>query len=200
MSLDLVVFDYSEVLSRNQPQPVVRALEEAAGVPPKAFWEAWHRHRPAYNTTASADEYWRLVADDLGAGWDAAHRQRLWSLDIGNCLNPHEPTVRVLRRLHGRVPLALLSDAPRDLARCLDGSPVMALFDRRFFSCDTGVNKPDPLAYETVLLRTGARPERTLFVDDNRNNTRGAERLGLQAHHYTTAEGLGHHLSAVYGL
>ncbi|MFS0692991.1 HAD family hydrolase [Streptomyces nitrosporeus] len=200
MSLDLIVFDYSEVLSRNQPDTVVAALEEAAGVPPERFWEAWHRHRPAYNTTASAADYWQLVADDLGADWDTAHRQRLWDTDIGNCLNPHEPTLRIVRRLHGKVPLVLLSDAPSDLARCLDGSPGMALFDHLFFSCDIAVNKPDPQAYRTVLRHTGAQAGRTLFIDDKRVNTEAAARLGLRTHHYTSAEDLDRYLARTHGL
>jgi putative hydrolase of the HAD superfamily len=200
MDVELVIFDYSEVLSRNQPSAVVRALEEASGAPPDLFWEAWHRHRPTYNTTASAAEYWQLVADDLDADWDAAHRQLLWDLDIGNCLHPHLPTVRIVQRLHGKVPLALLSDAPRDLARCLAGSPTMTLFDRLFFSCDLGVNKPDPRTYQEVLRAMGTPAERALFIDDKSANTEAAARLGLHTHHYTSAERLDLELSQTFGL
>ncbi|AXQ53380.1 MULTISPECIES: HAD-IA family hydrolase [Streptomyces] len=190
MTWDLVVFDYAEVLSRTQPPPARRALEEAAGVDPDRFWAAFDRHRPAYNISTDAAGYWELVAADLEADWDHAHRQRLWSLDIGYCLNPHEPTVRLARRLHGRVPLAVLSDAPADLARALDGSPGMAAFDTLFFSCDLKVTKPDRAAYEAVLRVTGARPEHTLFIDDKERNTEGAARVGLRTHHYTSAERL----------
>ncbi|MET8579227.1 HAD-IA family hydrolase, partial [Streptomyces sp. NPDC005012] len=153
-----------------------------------------------YNTTATAAEYWQMVAEDLGAEWDAAQRQRLWDLDIGNCLHPHLPTVRIVERLHGRVKLALLSDAPRDLARCLDGAPSMALFDRLFFSWDLKVNKPDPQAYEAVRDDTGVAPERTLFIDDKPANTQGAARIGWHTHHYTSAENLQTDLRNAYGL
>lgn len=190
MPWDLVVFDYAEVLARTRPPHMRRALEEAAGVPADRFWEAWHRHRPAYNVWASAARYWELVAADLDADWDAAHRQRLWSIDIGNCLSPHEATVRLARRLQGEVPLAVLSDAPADLARALEGSPAYDGFEHLFFSCDLKVTKPDPAAYEAVLRVTGAAPERTLFIDDKPRNTEGAAEVGMRTHDYTTAEEL----------
>ncbi|WP_018656270.1 HAD-IA family hydrolase [Actinomadura flavalba] len=196
MTPELVVFDYSEVLSRNLPPAVRARIERAAGVDPEVFWAAfWGRRRP-YNLGGSAAEFWAGVAADTGAGWDEAARQRLWALDIGGCLNPHPPTVRLARDLAARgVRLALLSDAPPDLAAALRVSPSMAVFERLFFSCDLGAVKPEDAAFERMLSALRADASRCLYVDDGAANVAAAARHGFVAHRYRGAGGLARFLA-----
>jgi len=47
--------------------------------------------------------------------------------------------------------------------------------------------KPDPLIYLTLCERFGLTPEECLFIDDNQDNVRGAEVIGMQGHVFTTA-------------
>lgn len=47
--------------------------------------------------------------------------------------------------------------------------------------------KPDPLIYLTLCERFRLTPEECLFVDDNPDNVRGAEVIGMQGHVFTTA-------------
>ena len=53
------------------------------------------------------------------------------------------------------------------------------LFEYVWLSCELGLVKPDPKAFETVLAQSGYRPEETLFVDDNRHNCEVAETFGM---------------------
>ena len=54
-------------------------------------------------------------------------------------------------------------------------------FEGYVVSCDTGFRKPDARAYLSLLQRTGASAEETLFVDDRRQNVDAALGLGMQA-------------------
>jgi len=47
--------------------------------------------------------------------------------------------------------------------------------------------KPDPLIYLTLCERYRLTPEECLFIDDNQDNVRGAEVIGMQGHVFTTA-------------
>ncbi len=60
--------------------------------------------------------------------------------------------------------------------------PFLAHFDKLYFSSDTGLNKPDPRAYEQVLSENNLEAGDCIFFDDTRRNVEAARRLGLDAH------------------
>lgn len=62
--------------------------------------------------------------------------------------------------------------------------PWAELFERAYYSHDMGARKPEPRIYKQLIETHGLRPERTLFLDDNPDNVRGARELGLKAHHH----------------
>jgi epoxide hydrolase-like predicted phosphatase len=57
------------------------------------------------------------------------------------------------------------------------------LFERVFVSYEMGLMKPDPQIYQDVLDQAGLVAEETLFLDDNLDNVKGANTLGVQTIH-----------------
>ena len=55
------------------------------------------------------------------------------------------------------------------------------VFAELFYSCDEGVAKPDPAFFSRAVERLAVAPQRTMFVDDNRDNVSGAREAGLVA-------------------
>ncbi len=47
--------------------------------------------------------------------------------------------------------------------------------------------KPDPAIYRVLLERNGLEAARCLFIDDSEKNVRGAEAVGMRAHHFRDA-------------
>ena len=58
------------------------------------------------------------------------------------------------------------------------------LFDRTFYSHETGYRKPNREAYEYVLKSESLKPAETLFIDDLEHNVIGARQTGMQAYHH----------------
>lgn len=54
-------------------------------------------------------------------------------------------------------------------------------YDKAFFSCDMGVMKPDARAFRLVAERIGGSPERTLFLDDRKENCEAGRQAGFVA-------------------
>ena len=54
------------------------------------------------------------------------------------------------------------------------------LFERVYYSQDTGLRKPERALFERVLRENGLDAARTLFVDDTLENVEGARAAGLQ--------------------
>jgi 2-haloacid dehalogenase len=51
--------------------------------------------------------------------------------------------------------------------------------------------KPDRAIFDLLLSRYGLRAEECLFIDDSATNVAGARAVGMAAHHFTGADGLG---------
>jgi putative hydrolase of the HAD superfamily len=93
----------------------------------------------------------------------------------------------VLRAAHSAgARMVLLSNAPHPLADALDRTPwCSTLMSKALYSARLGTNKPARRAYEAALEAAGSpRPERTLFVDDRRENCGVAAELGLKTLHF----------------
>lgn len=53
-------------------------------------------------------------------------------------------------------------------------------FEKVYFSFELGMRKPDEEIYKLVLEQNNLSPKRTLFVDDKKENTDSASKLGIQ--------------------
>ena len=57
------------------------------------------------------------------------------------------------------------------------------LFEKVFVSYEMGLMKPDPQIYQDLLDEAGLKAEETLFLDDNLDNIKGAQTLGIATIH-----------------
>lgn len=53
-------------------------------------------------------------------------------------------------------------------------------FEKVYFSYEIGIRKPDENAFKYVINNHNLNPKKTLFVDDKKENTEMAEKLGFQ--------------------
>lgn len=90
----------------------------------------------------------------------------------------------LLARLGKRYRLFLLSNTDPihidRLRRRMDLDAFEQLFERVYYSQDTGLRKPERALFERVLRENGLDAARTLFVDDTLENVEGARAAGLQ--------------------
>ena len=68
--------------------------------------------------------------------------------------------------------------------------PFLNLFKDIVVSGDEKLIKPDPKIFELCLKRNNLNAAECLFIDDSLKNVKGAEAVGMKAHHFTTPEKL----------
>ncbi|MEU7895698.1 HAD family phosphatase [Nonomuraea sp. NPDC049152] len=187
-----IVFDYAGVISLAPPEHAGALLPQTVGVEPERFWPAYWAHRPPYDLGAvTAADFWREVCGHLNAPADADLVEVLVALDVRTWAHINEETVGLLAELTGGgTPLALLSNAPIELARMVDERPWASLFRHRLYSADLGLVKPSPEIFHRLTARLGAAPRDVLFVDDREENVRAAEALGIRSVLFTDVAGL----------
>ena len=97
----------------------------------------------------------------------------------------NEPMLSLVRRLHGRYPLFLLSNTNdmhvEGLFRDFD---VFHLFSGATYSHAVQASKPHRAIYEIACRQHGLDPRTTFFIDDLAANIATARDLDFQTHHY----------------
>lgn len=174
--------DYGKVLSEPPPPQEWAELARTAGRtdPAGDFDERYWRHRPAYDRgDIPAGEYWSRV---VGGAPAPALLARLVELDTAVWLHPDSASVAAAVRAGGRgFHLAILSNAPVEVAAGIDGLAELAPFERRFYSSALRAVKPEPEVYARVLATLRAEPGDVVLVDDRPANVDAAAAAGMHA-------------------
>ncbi|MGC0419823.1 HAD family hydrolase [Embleya sp. AB8] len=186
-----IVFDFGGVICVPPPDPASEALAAAVGATPAEFWPAYWPDRLAYDAgTTDAAAFWHGVCARLGRpGPDPDRLELLVAGDIAVWMHLKQDTLDLLAELAALadrgVALALLSNAPVEMARHIERQDWARLFRHRVFSADLGLAKPDPRIYRHLCERLDARPSELVFIDDRKENLDAARALGIESIHYT---------------
>ncbi len=72
-----------------------------------------------------------------------------------------------------------------------------SIFEQVYASNYLGVSKPNPEFWKLILAAENTNPQDAFFIDDREDNCKAASDLGLQVHHFVTAENLHEALQTV---
>jgi putative hydrolase of the HAD superfamily len=186
-----VMFDYGGVVSHPPSQEDLALLAAVADAEVPALLDAYWEWRRAYDLAElDVAGYWLEVGRSLGRGYSGAEISELAGLDRAAWLRLQAGTVALIEDLAAAgQPLAMLSNAPDELAEAISGLPVAAHFEHLIFSCQLKMAKPDPECYGLALARMGASADEVIFLDDRSENIAAASALGLQSVHFTSPAG-----------
>ena len=196
-----VIFDFGRVISAQKPVSLFRAYEKELGLAPDTInqimfeSQAW---QDALVGTKSSKEFWQAIGPELRLASREmidVFRKRYHadeSIDRG--------VLSLIRQLHGRYKLAVLSNSPPGLAKWLSAWGIFDLFDVVYCSGDEGMIKPDPAVYNATLNRLEILPQEAVFIDDTIGHVKAARSLGLHGIEFTNAEQLRQELDALLSL
>ncbi len=187
------MFDYGGVVSHPPNEQHLELMGRAAGVPVPDLIDVYWQWRPAYDLAElDASGYWRQIGRSLGRrDFSDAEISELIRLDREAWLRLQAGTVALIEDLAAAgQPLALLSNAPDDLAQAISSLPIVARFGQLIFSCQLKLAKPDPECYTRALEILGASAADVIFIDDRMENVAAAAALGLRSVHFTSADGI----------
>ncbi len=181
-SINAIIFDIGNVLLRFDfnlaLQKLARDSDSAAEAinallePIKVAYEAGRMTRADFQAEARAILRYTGSDADFVSAWE----------DI---FTENEPMMDLVRRLHGRLPLYLLSNTnDMHVDFILRRYPVFGLFTDAVYSYKVGASKPEREIYEIAARQFGVKPEETLFIDDLLANIESARAVGFRAHHY----------------
>lgn len=130
--------------------------------------------------------FWTLPDDRLSVLTDRLY-ERFADPDAWS-VRPNAREVLEGLRTHG-VRTALVSNWDRRGPRLLARLGLEALFDSRVFSCEVGVEKPNPGIFRDALRRLSVPPERTVMLGNSfSRDLKPARTLGMRACRFGAAK------------
>lgn len=188
---DAIIFDYGRVLSCSPSREELLELAEIAGVSESSFFELYSNTRDHYDRGhADYRQHWQRFAEvaEVEIPPEAVERIAAVEAEIWTRINPG--ALDLAREVKsGGLKTAILSNMPFDLLAILRRKfDWLDEFDVLTWSCELGVIKPDEEIYRACLGALGCEPARSLFFDDRPRNVEGAQKVGMDAHVFESAE------------
>jgi putative hydrolase of the HAD superfamily len=187
-----IIFDFGGVFTKTHPRDVIlHRCEDQLGLPRGALLgllfvgEQWWLMSTG---SISADDYWQRICDALGGQVPAALEPFKHNPFAYEELNG--TMVALVRRLHRRFRIGLLSNATPYLEVLIEQNGLAYRFDTLVNSARVGLRKPDPEIYRLTVARLELEPQQCLFVDDKERNTEVAQALGMKAVVFRSAANL----------
>jgi putative hydrolase of the HAD superfamily len=178
-----VLFDYGGVISRWPSEEDLAALAATAGATVEEFSGAYWRRRAAYDRAeVDRTHYWQQVGLILGRSEDYTDDDvaKLSRLDTDSWLHLDPVAVELVEELSASGHrLAILSNAPAEIAEAVAELPVTRHFGHLIFSCQLKMAKPDPACFEAALSLLGVTPGEVIFLDDRTENLAAAAAMGI---------------------
>jgi putative hydrolase of the HAD superfamily len=182
--IETIFVDFDGVIRHWEPlQLTARAANVSADV---LFSVAFEPEclSPAITGQCSHEEWVQDIADRLRHQHGAVAARTLISAWAVAEFTIDHAFLNAIRQQTAGSALALVTNATSRLARDLQHAQLSHAFDHVINSSELGVAKPDTLFYLQALQLARTVPERSVFIDDSRQNVEAAKALGFHAWHH----------------
>lgn len=188
-----IIFDLSEVIISGYVGAGVGPLmQKKYGIPIKEFKERKREKNELFlalmRGNLKEEEYGKEVLE--GMKWNITVDD--FKTTIREYLNqPVEGTMGIVKQLKGKYQLILLSDHVREWMSYIEArNQDIDIFDKKIFSYEIGMLKSDKQTFKKVLNQMQIVAEETLFIDDNEENIKRAQEVGIHGIVFQNAEQL----------
>ena len=195
-----IIFDFGRVISAQKPPELFRRYEKDLGLAPGLINTIMFDSQEWQDSLLgklTAEDFWYAIGPRLGLNTRKSIDAFRGRYQADESLN--RGVEKLIRQLHGRYKLAVLSNSPPGLDQWLLDWGMFECFDVIFCSGDEGLTKPDPTAYTTVLQRLGVLPHEAIFIDDTSSHVFAAQKLDIHGIIFTSAGQLKRDLSVHLG-
>ena len=194
--LQAVIFDLGGVLINVDPERTVQHLAQATGQPLAACANVLADpllRREFQLGQISSQDMVRHLSAKLEGGLHFAQFVDAWN----RMVEENRQTTWVLERLRARYTLLVLTNTnPLHDAYIRETWPVFQHVHHWIASCQVGYCKPETQIFQLALRRAQVPAHAAVFIDDTKEHTDAARRLGIQAIHFAPGLSLEKELAA----
>ena len=192
-----VLFDFGGVIATEGFREGIMAIAKKNNLDEQSFFRTAEDiiYKTGYVTGKAKEKvFWETLSKETGIKED--YRRLRIEILRRFVLRPEMLSIVEKLRDQGLV-VALLSDQTNWLNEINRKKPFYSRFDYVVNSYELGKSKKDPSIFRDVATIIGTMPHLMLFVDDNAENIKRAEKSGLRTIHFTSVEDFKPRLEAV---
>jgi putative hydrolase of the HAD superfamily len=177
----VIVFDFGGVIVKPDKAMFYDFIQDTFQVDDETLKQIRDDFRAVHDAKIPEDLFWRQMAIkfniSLPRDWKIQYDTVL--LHALNEIKEMRDLVKFYKAQGYRV--ALLSNVQPQHAIFLRENGYYNDFSPVLLSCEIGVDKPDPRAYQILLSEVQVAPENCIFIDDKPENVKAAKALGIDA-------------------
>ncbi len=171
-----IVFDFNGVMTREPNRETIYPfLHETLHLSKAEFEKVYE----ALLSGKTDREFWRSLAKEKGVLLTNSWGKDFTAIMRDSFANP-EMFALVDRLKQKQLPMILFSNMDAIPARHFREMGLFEPFDRHIFAFEIGAAKPDPKAYQILLQELDLPPEDIIFIDDQPDNIRAAQAIGMK--------------------
>ncbi len=144
-----------------------------------AFYNQRNKYFDLYETNKmNSEEFWKMVALQLGLNEKAHTRISKALVSLYDPINID--VANLIKKLKQNYKLIIMSNSCPELRENVESNNFYDIFDKRYFSNETGMKKPNKEFFEHVLKENNLKANECVFVDDAPKNVDAANELGMK--------------------
>jgi len=173
-----IIFDSGGVLVDDPALELIAYCAKALGISDKRFCKVYQKFEPDFQKgIISENTLWEMVCSELNI--KKLNTQSLWYEALRKVFSIKEEMFFLASSLRNNgYKIGVLSNTELPAMKYLYEQGY-DMFNVLVFSCVEGARKPEERIYEITLRRLGVQPEEAIFIDDNKDYTNGAEKVGI---------------------
>ncbi|MBE9492409.1 MAG: HAD family phosphatase [Bacteroidetes bacterium] len=186
-----IIFDLGGVIINIDTQNVIRKLEKKGVDDFKSLYQFLMGnglYKKLETGAISAQDFRNAIHRQLSFPVTDQEIDEAWNAII---LDIPEHRVRLLEKIRKKYRTFLLSNTNiihfdyynQYFRNTYNYNSLDDLFDKTYFSHKIGMRKPDPAIFKFVLKNSHLVPRETLFIDDNNENIKCAESIGIKGYY-----------------
>jgi putative hydrolase of the HAD superfamily len=186
-TIEAVVFDYGNVISRFDVRLYINAITPYSSLAPEDLLQSLRNSSTVIGSYESggisSDEFLMRISENCSLSITREQFLKAYN----NIFEPIESTQGLIRRLHGRYRLGLLSNTSEwHFQYEISRNPVFPLFEAVTVSHEVKARKPEKAIYLDMLNKLSLPPAACVYIDDIAEFAAAATTLGMHGVHYTT--------------
>jgi len=172
-----IVLDFGGVYFTYSRERRLKAFKNKIPLSEKLIDRAWSKYIHSYNTgKISEKEFWKRFRKELGISISNKELREA----ILSVFKPIKGVHIIAERLRKKIKVGLLTDHSNWLDVLDKMYGVYKNFDEVVVSYKVGIEKPKKKIYELMLRKLKVEPSEVVFIDDDRENTKVARKLGMK--------------------
>ena len=175
-----VIFDFGGVI-RKSSTFCVRDIAAVYGISKKILIQKMKRSlEPFRKGLISESQFWKELSSDLNKPMPR-NKNHLWRRGYEKSYYIYPSIVSFAKKLRARgIKTAILSNTITPHVEIISKKKSYKGFDVVVFSCNEGLQKPEPEIYLLIAKRLDVKHKDCIFVDDRKENLKPAKKLKMK--------------------